>query len=255
MKDAFWWVPLTVVLVALAVIVYYEWETTEEKPLPVELPVPPASDEPRYPVPATPQEPVMPLPALDESDEAIQGSLEELFRQESVGEILKPENIIRNLVVTVDNLPREKLGVQMRPVKPAMDAFRTSGTEAAITMSPDNYARYQPFIELVRVADAKQVTSLYFHFYPLFQQAYDDLGDASRNFNDRLVEVIDHLLATPEVQGPIRLMQPKVFYQFADPELEAMSAGQKILIRMGSENAAVIKAKLQEIRAELVTQD
>lgn len=258
MKVAFWWVPLTVVLVALAVIVYYEWETTEEKPPPVELPVPPASDEPRYPVPATPrepQEPVMPLPALDESDEAIQGSLEELFRQETVREILNPENIIRNVVVTVDNLPREKLGVQMRPVKPAMDAFRTSGTEAAITMNPDNYARYQPFVELARVADAKQVTRLYFRFYPLFQQAYDDLGDAPRNFNDRMVEVIDHLLATPEVQGPIRLMQPKVFYQFADPELEAMSAGQKILIRMGSENAAVIKAKLQEIRAELVTQD
>ena len=255
MKEAFWWVPLTVVLVALAVLVYYEWETTREKPPPVELPVPPASDAPRYPVPATPQEPVIPLPRLDESDEAIQGSLEELFRQESVWEILKPENIIRNVVVTVDNLPREKLGVQMRPVKPAMDAFRTSGTEAAITMSPDNYARYQPFVELARVADAKQVTRLYFRFYPLFQQAYDDLGDASRNFNDRLVEAIDHLLATPEVQGPIRLVQPKVFYQFADPELEAMSAGQKILIRMGSENAAVIKAKLQEIRAELVTQD
>ncbi len=255
MKEAFWWVPLTVVLVALAVLVYYEWETTREKPPPVELPVPPASDAPRYPVPATPQEPVIPLPRLDESDEAIQGSLEELFHQESVWEILKPENIIRNVVVTVDNLPREKPGVQRRPVKPAMDAFRTSGTEAAITMSPDNYARYQPFVELARVADAKQVTGLYFRFYPLFQQAYDDLGDAPRNFNDRLVEVIDHLLATPEVQGPIRLMQPKVFYQFADPELEAMSAGQKILIRRGSENAAVIKAKLREIRAELVTQN
>ena len=212
MKEAFWWVPLTVVLVALAVLVYYEWETMRERPPPVELPVPPASDAPRYPVPATPQEPVIPLPRLDESDEAIQGSLEELFRQESVWEILKPENIIRNVVVTVDNLPREKLGMQRRLVKPAMDAFRTSGTEAAITMSPDNYARYQPFVELARVADAKQVTGLYFRFYPLFQQAYDDLRDAPRNFNDRLVEVIDHLLATPEVQGPIRLMQPKVFY-------------------------------------------
>ena len=63
--------------------------------------------------------------------QVIVGSLEELFHQESVWEILKPENIIRNVVVTVDNLPREKLGVQRRPVKPAMDAFHTSGTEAA----------------------------------------------------------------------------------------------------------------------------
>ncbi len=261
MKETFWWVVLTVVLVtfaALAAVVYYQWETTREKPPPVELPVPPASDAPRYPVPATPpetEEPVMPLPALDESDGAIQGLVEDLFGQESTWEILKPENLIRNVVVTVDNLPREKLGVQRRPVKRPMEAFRTSGTEAAITLSPDNYAHYQPFVELLQVADAKQVTRWYFRFYPLFQQAYDDLGYASRNFNDRLVEVIDHLLATPEVQEPIRLVQPKGFYQFADPELEAMSAGQKILIRMGSENAAVIKAKLREIRAELVTQD
>jgi hypothetical protein len=43
-------------------------------------------------------------------------------------------------------------------------------------------------------------------------------------------------------------------YQFADPELEARSAGQKILIRMGSENAARIKAKLQEVRRELTSE-
>jgi len=135
MKEAFWWVPLTVVLVALAVLVYYEWETTREKPPPVELPVPPASDAPRYPVPATPQEPVIPLPRLDESDEAIQGSLEELFHQESVWEILKPENIIRNVVVTVDNLPREKLGVQRRPVKPIM-RWRSAGKICGGSPSP-----------------------------------------------------------------------------------------------------------------------
>ena len=43
-------------------------------------------------------------------------------------------------------------------------------------------------------------------------------------------------------------------YQFADPELEARSAGQKIMIRMGSENAARIKAKLQEVRRELTSE-
>ena len=47
------------------------------------------------------------------------------------------------------------------------------------------------------------------------------------------------------------MVTPHVQAQFADPELEARSAGQKILIRMGSENAAVIKAKLREIRREL----
>jgi hypothetical protein len=40
-------------------------------------------------------------------------------------------------------------------------------------------------------------------------------------------------------------------YEFADPELEALSAGQKVLIRIGPENAALIKAKLRDLRREL----
>jgi hypothetical protein len=44
-------------------------------------------------------------------------------------------------------------------------------------------------------------------------------------------------------------------YQFADPNLEDLSAGQKIMIRLGSENAARIKARLRDVRRELTGQD
>jgi hypothetical protein len=64
--------------------------------------------------------------------------------------------------------------------------------------------------------------------------------------------VIDHLLAARLIEGPVKLVQRKVLYEFADPELEALSAGQKIMIRIGPENAARLKAKLLEIRRELV---
>ena len=54
------------------------------------------------------------------------------------------------------------------------------------------------------------------------------------------------------VPGPIALVQPGAFYQYADPALEGLSAGQKLLLRMGTENAAVIKKKLTELRKELL---
>jgi hypothetical protein len=44
-------------------------------------------------------------------------------------------------------------------------------------------------------------------------------------------------------------VRPNVMYTFADPALEARPAGQKLLIRMGPENAQAIKAKLTELRA------
>src|SRR2546430_13751137 len=70
--------------------------------------------------------------------------------------------------------------------------------------------------------------------------------------SDLLVEVIDQLLQAPEVSAPIKLVQPKVFYEYADADLESRSAGQKLLIRMGAANARAIKAKLREFRAEIV---
>jgi hypothetical protein len=43
-----------------------------------------------------------------------------------------------------------------------------------------------------------------------------------------------------------------VLYKYADERLEKLSAGQKLMIRMGVDNATVIKGKLREIQAELL---
>jgi hypothetical protein len=104
-------------------------------------------------------------------------------------------------------------------------------------------------VAAVSQLDAKQLGALYIHYYPLFQESYQNLGYPNGYFNDRLVEVIDNLLATPEPKGPIELVRPNVMYTYADPALEGRTAGQKLLIRMGAENAKAIKAKLTELRA------
>jgi hypothetical protein len=140
---------------------------------------------------------------------------------------------------------------KLMAVKPAAGRFAISGEGDNAVMSPDNYRRYTPAMKVLEAADAGKLAAVYLHFYPLFQQAYAELGYPNAYFNDRLVQVIDHLLAAPEPRGPVRLVRPKVMYQYADPELEALSAGHKILVRIGPENAARVKAKLREIRAEL----
>jgi hypothetical protein len=48
--------------------------------------------------------------------------------------------------------------------------------------------------------------------------------------------------------APLTLVQPKVFYRYADPGLEARSAGQKLLMRLGADDEAKVKAKLRQIR-------
>jgi len=103
------------------------------------------------------------------------------------------------------------------------------------------------------MVDSKKLVSVYVHLYPLFQQAYVELGYPDGYFNDRLVQVIDNLLAAPAPPEPVRLAQPSVLFVYADPELESLSAGQKMLLRMGPENAAAVKNKLRQIRTEVTS--
>ena len=192
-----------------------------------------------------------PLPALADSDSALRDALSQAVGASAVKDYLLPENIVRHLVVTVDNLPRQKVAVEKRPTGPVAGSLVADGDELHATLDRQNYARYQPLVAVISKLDMRQVVAVYVRFYPLFQQAYQDLGYPNGYFNDRLVQVIDSLLATPQPTGPIDLVRPNVMYVFADPTLESRPAGQKLLIRMGPDNAAAIKAKLTELRAAI----
>jgi hypothetical protein len=194
----------------------------------------------------------LPLPPLDDSDADVLGGLTELFGQPAVMQHLVPQRIVRNIVVTIDNAPRQQMTLNQRPIRATQGVLVTAGADDTLVLSPENYARYDAFVTVARSVDAKTLVALYRGLQPLFQQAYEELGNPNASFNDRLVEVIEHLLATPNVPGEIRLVQPSVYYKYADERLEKLSAGQKLLIRMGPTNAAAIKAKLRDIQAELL---
>ena len=159
-----------------------------------------------------------------------------------------PEDFVRRMVATVDNLPRQKVAMQLSPAKPPAGKFVTVGGEDQLVLGAANFARYTPWIELIDSLDPDATFELYRQLYPQFQAAYENLGNPKGYFNDRVIEVIDHLLATPEPPETIALSRPNVLYEFADPALEAQSAGRKLLLRMGPGNAARVKMKLRDIR-------
>ena len=162
--------------------------------------------------------------------------------------LIVPDELIRRIVATVDNLPRQNLPASLVPIKRAPGAFATTGSGETLAIAPGNAQRYTAYAQLIAAIDSAKLVALYREFYPLFQRAYAQLGYPKAYFNDRLVEAIDDLLAAPDADEPISLAQPKILFEFADPELQGRSAGQKIMIRVGRENSALIKEKLSEIR-------
>jgi Protein of unknown function (DUF3014) len=244
-------VAAVVVAAGLAVAYYFHSRATAPvlEPATMQPPPPAESEAPiEHPVPRPSAALTGPLPALGESDATMKDALAEVIGSDGM-QYLVPESIIRHLVVTIDNLPRSKIPVSKRPTVAVAGPFLAQGDELHATLDPKNFARYDALVNVVRKLDMRQVAEVYLHFYPLFQSAYQDLGYPNGYFNDRLVQVIDSLLATPQPAGPIELTRPNVMYVFADPTLEARPAGQKLLLRMGPEHAAVIKAKLTELRA------
>jgi hypothetical protein len=214
-------------------------------PAPVaQAPAAPAAPEPapavRHPMPEAPP---ASLPTLDGSDAMARESLVDLLGRPAFDRMVIPVQLVRRIVATVDNLPRPTAPRRAIPLSPVPGAFTPEG---------GNAARYTPYVRVFESIDTGALVQRYVRTYPLFQRAYEELGFPGRYFNDRLIEAIDDLLAAPEPAIAPILAQSKVLYEFVDPELEGRSAGQKILLRMGVENTLRVKAKLREIRRELV---
>lgn len=164
--------------------------------------------------------------------------------------------LIRRIVTTVDDLGRHtSIPARVRPVPPVRGSLAVQKSESSVALSADNAARYQPFVKAIGGLNMQHVAAAYFRYYPAFQKAYEQLGFPNRYFNDRVIQVIDLMLAAPHVSPPVTLVPYKGNYRFADPALEALPAGQKLMIRIGPQNAATLRTKLQELRAALVAGD
>lgn len=194
------------------------------------------------------------LPPLDHSDATMSETLSLLIGQPALDALFNMKSFVRHVVVIVDNLSRAKLPQRDMPTKPVSGQFLVTGSDDHPRINPENYARYTPYVKLLETVNLNDLVAAYVRYYPLFQQAYVELGYPKRYFNDRLIDAIDDLLATPEVDDPEELVRPNVMYKFADPDLEGLSAGQKILLRMGPTNAERVKARLQALRKVLLAQ-
>src|SRR5450755_3612514 len=230
-KNTIWYAAAGALVILSAVALFVSWRANHRpgalEPAAQTAPIPPPSGI-ANPVPVPSGLTAQPLPPLEASDEPLHESLADLFGAKSVDELFRPEMLVRHIVVSIDNPPRKHLAVELRPTKNLPGRFAVTGDERAATIDPSNYQRYAPYVHLLQGLNTQQFTTTYFHY--------------------RLVATTDDALAAPDVHGPVALVRPNVMYQYADPKIEALSAGQKLLVRMGPDNEAIVKAKLRELR-------
>lgn len=249
-------------------------------PMPAELTAPPAE---APTVPATAPEPtpeIQPAPPLHpipveapgaiapEDAAALEQAVSDWLGRENSLKFIAQQGLAHHIVATVDNLPRSHAAPRLWPLHPVGGRMVIAHEGDGMSIAPSNAARYDALVGFVQGIDPVQAVAVYRNVYPALQHAYENLGYPGQHFNDRLVQVIDHLLQTPAAKGPLAVklvqvhipgqapaapQQPWLRYEYADPQLQTLSAGQRILLRIGPAHAQAVQSQLRALRRELTS--
>ncbi|WP_226668816.1 DUF3014 domain-containing protein [Microbulbifer aggregans] len=264
---------LVALLVLAAVVFGIYWFAVRDAVKPaspppvIETPVEPAPkvdlEEPEEPVlppvpePAEPAEPPRKLPALNDSDKEARDDIISLSSDGTLAKWIVPDEVVRKWVAAVNTATKGELMHKNRPFTNLEGAIavkdletRTDGARVYV-LSQENYQRYDQPVRLFAMVDSDHAVKLYQFWYPRLKQAYGELGLKNKNFHAAVMAAIDQVLAAPEIEGPIKLVRPTVYYKFEDEKLEKLPGLHKLMIRIGPDNAARVKETLKELKEKL----
>jgi hypothetical protein len=229
------------------------WLAPDEEDAP--QPEEPAVAESQQPAPPErePEEPPIELPELDASDEIARRLVATLSAHPNLAAWLASDELIRSFTASIVNIaegttPKAHLGILV-PAEP----FTIGRGPGGRFPSAKSYSRYDGLTQVFLSLDTQGTVELYGKLEPLIDTAFAELGYPGEEFRRVLIGALDHLLAVPNIEGDVALSETVAAYRFADPDLEALSAAQKQLLRTGPNNVRKIQGKIAELRRELLS--
>ena len=192
------------------------------------------------------------LPSLNDSDDFVLEGLRALQNGVALIRVLADDQLIRSIVVFVDNISRGEFPQTSLPYKRIGQEMSVRNIdENLFVMGANAHDRFNQLIDTFVAVDTDQALILYRTLQPLFQNAYAEIGSRNVNFDDTLRSAINAVLRSPDVEGPYQLVKPSVMFLYADASIENMEEMQKQLIRIGPENIEKLKAKLRQFLGKL----
>jgi len=225
-------------------------------PPPAAIELAPASeaqlDAPEVIAPSDPPiEPIEnPLPMLEESDDPVRDALGEIPMGTIGQQYLIPSNIIERsaslIYLTSKGDVPYKLLPAARPAKP----FSISDDGTQVVADASGFARYDALAQWLESLDLGTILLSLQPFLPLFREAWSYYGEPPEDFDFAVVIALDLIASTPSVDTTeARLIKKEAVWIYEDPSIEGLAPIQKQVLRMGPENAAVVKAKADEAQA------
>jgi hypothetical protein len=268
-----------IILAAVAVIAAVAWymfggQPEEPPPAPPEPPqiapepvtpkpaaeLPPAPDIPEpQPAPEPPpevQEPVVPPeppPTLEGSDEELRLRLGAATDSPLVATAAGKDQLVERLAGSIDSLSQGVPAYKALPLPPPPGKFAVAPAGSKLVLDPVNFQRYDAHAQMIEGLDTELLVSTFHRFRPLLEEAYAGLGHEAEDFDNAVIRFLDQVLATQPLDGAAELVKSEAVYKYADPELEARSELQKLLMRMGPENLERVQNQAANLRAALLS--
>ena len=235
------------------------WPPEEESTAPPVIAAPPAPPpapviteleepvvEPAPPPPAAVEEP---LPRLEESDDAVRDAVGDIPLGTAGQQYLVPGNIIERSASLIYLMAQGDVPYKLLPVSRPKAAFPISDDGTQVVTDPAGFERYDALTQWLQSLDLESLLSSLEWFIPLFREAWSYYGEDPAAFDMAVVMTLDLVIATPEVDlSEARLIRKEAVWVFEDPAIEGLAPIQKQVLRMGPENAEIVKAKAAEAR-------
>lgn len=223
---------------------------TAPPPEPPPAPIVTDIEEPAPEPPPPPPEPVEePLPRLEESDDAVRDAVGDIPLGTAGQQYLIPGNIIERSASLIYLMAQGDVPYKLLPVSRPKAAFPISDDGTQVVTDPAGFERYDALTQWLQSLDLESLLSSLEWFIPLFREAWSYYGEDPAAFDMAVVMTLDLVIATPEIDlSEARLIRKEAVWIFEDPAIEGLAPIQKQVLRMGPENAEVVKAKAAEAR-------
>ena len=224
-----------------------EPEVTAPEPEPEPTPTPAEPDSEPEPAVA-PSEP--PLPPLGQSDDAVRSAVVGVAVGAMGEQYLIPANIIERSASLVYLMAQGDVPYKLIPLARPKQAFPITDDGNQVVTDPAGFSRYDPLANWLENLDLEALTASLELFLPLFREAWSYYGEDGEAFDFALLVTLDLIISTPELDlSEARLIRKEAVWIYEDPTIEGLAAVQKQVLRMGPDNAAIVKAKAAEARA------
>jgi hypothetical protein len=202
------------------------------------------------PTASSPPEPVRPsLPPLEESDVAIRDALAAIPLGTPGQQYLLSSNIIERSSSALYLMSQGDVPYKLIPIARPKTPFPISDDGLKVTADASGFSRYDALSAWLRQLDAAAIVEAVEWLKPLFREAWSFYGEPADAFDFAVLNVLDSIITTPEIDlTEVPLIRKEAVWIYEDPDIEALSPLQKQIVRMGPDNALVVKAVAAQTR-------